>query len=74
MKWRSPVKDVILSLGSLTECPLAIGSLVRSSGPEAPDNSCPSLLDERAWGPFSELNTFKLVAHQTRAEVTDTRS
>ena len=74
MEWRLPVEDMILSLSSLTERPLAIGSLVGSSAPEAPDNSCPSLLDERAWGTFSELDTLQSVTHQTRAEATDARN
>ena len=74
MKRRLPVKDMILGLSGLTQCPLAIGTLLRSPGPEAPDDRCSSLLDERAWGTFSELNTFQSVAHQTRAEATDARS
>ena len=56
-----PVKDVILGLSSLTQCPLTIGSLVRGSGPEAPNDGGPPLLDVRAWGAFSELGAFRSV-------------
>ena len=54
----SPVKDMILSLGSLTECPSTISSLVGGPSPEAPDYSRLPLFNVGSWGTFSELNTF----------------
>ena len=54
-----PVKDMILGLSSLTQGPLTIGSLVRGSSPEAPNDGRLPLFDVRAWGAFSELKTFR---------------
>lgn len=62
-----PVKDVILGLSCLTQGPLAIGSLVRISGPEAPNDGRPPLLDVRAWGTFGELNSSRSVTTSEHA-------
>lgn len=53
-----PIKDVILGLSSLAQGPLTIGSLIRTPGPEAPNDSGIPLFNVRSWGTFSELRTF----------------
>jgi len=60
---------VEVGLNSLTECPLTIGSLVTSSGPDAQDSASdrPPLADAGAWGAFNQLDALQPVTPSTRA-------
>ena len=59
---------MILSLGSLAECPLTISGLVRSTGPEAPDDGGFPLLNVGARGTLGELNASGQSPYQTRVD------